>query len=122
MLFCYEFYFGYFLSLLINVLGSASVALFISVWFTDFKLAGQVVGMFFSAFTFVGLNYNGDGGILDIIILAVPNSGFAIAVMEKNFVLSLCSIPAMLISFLGYLMIEYKLGPCKLFKCKTQGE
>lgn len=95
----YIFYFGSF------VISSLTLALALSAFFKDHKIALEIIGMFFSLGAFLVFFYDENSqnkSFVEYIAMIMPNSSFAIAVLYRNTNAALYSLIAVKVYFLVY--------------------
>jgi hypothetical protein len=99
----YVLYFGSF------VISSCTLTLALTSFFRDHKIALEVIGMIFSLSSFLPFMYESDKGNtwLNLIIMAIPNSSFTIAIMEKNTQSALISLALVKVYLIVYSLAEF---------------
>jgi len=101
----YVLYFGSF------VVSQLTMTLAFTAFFNDFKIANEIIGMFFSLTAFLVFFYenNRENGytFVDYLAMAMPNSSFTIAILYKNTKSSILSLFFAKIYLLIYSMVEY---------------
>jgi hypothetical protein len=101
------------------VLSTCTLALVLTAFFRDHKIAVEVIGLFFSLTAFLSFAYDpADGNSpLNILIMAMPNSSFTIAILEDSIQPSIISLAFVKLYLLVYSLVEfpgYYLSLCRI--------
>ena len=87
------------------------MTLALTAFFKDYKIANEIIGMFFSLTAFLVFFYENDPKktltFVDCVAMIMPNSSFTIAILYKNTQASLISLFCAKIYLLIYSMVEY---------------
>jgi ABC-type polysaccharide/polyol phosphate transport system ATPase subunit len=100
----YVFCFGAF------VISTCTLAMALTAFFRDHKIALELIGMLFSLSSFLIFFYDPastDKNWVEWIAMVMPNSAFAIAIIHNNTLASLYSLVAVKVYLLVYVMVEY---------------
>lgn len=100
------------------VLSTCTLALALTAFFKDHKIALEIIGMLFSLSIFLPFLYdpNNKGSFLNLLAMAMPNSSFTIAIMEDSSTSSLVSLALVKVYLLIYSIgefPEYYMGVCR---------
>jgi hypothetical protein len=100
------------------VLSTCTLALALTAFFRDHKIALEVIGLLFSLSAFLPFAYDPHGGnsVLNFLVMALPNSSFVLAIMEdssKASLVSLAMVKVYLLIFSVAEFPEYYLGLCR---------
>ena len=87
------------------------MTLALTAFFKDYKIANEIIGMFFSLTAFLVFFYentpNKTPTFVDYVAMIMPNSSFTIAVLYKNNTSALISLFCAKIYLLVYSLVEY---------------
>ena len=100
----YIFYFGSF------VISTLTLALALTAFFKDHKIALEIIGMFFSLGAFLVFFYKEESeekSFVEILAMIMPNSAFTIAILNKNTTAALYSLIAVKVYLIVYSVFEY---------------
>jgi len=101
----YILYFGSF------VISQLTMTLALTAFFKDYKIANEIIGMFFSLTAFLVFFYENNPEktftFVDYVAMIMPNSSFTIAILYKNTKASLMSLFCTKIYLLVYSIVEY---------------
>lgn len=100
------------------VLSTCTLALALSSFFRDHKIALEAISLVFSLSAFLPFLYDSNDGNtpLNLLIMAMPNSSFAIAILEDTSTPSLVSFAFVKFYMLIYSIVEfpeYYVGLCR---------
>jgi hypothetical protein len=86
------------------VLSTCTLALALTAFFKDHKIALEIIGMLFSLSIFLPFLYdaNKSGSFLNLLVMAMPNSSFTIAIMEDSSTPSFVSLALVKVYLLIY--------------------
>lgn len=100
--FRYIFMFGSF------VLSSMTLSLMLTAFFSDQKIALEIIGMLFSLSAFLPYFYkSGDNSWLNYLIMVIPNSSFTIAILENDLTPSFVSLFLVKFYLILYSLVEF---------------